>query len=104
MSLVVTLGTIAVLVLLLLLEGPKMRRAVLDLNPAYRGADEAASPHETGPGPAQPDLATGTGTSGMVPVRIERHPLAATAGLVWSGDLPRQLQQVLFDTAVGITF
>src|SRR6266536_3125780 len=42
-SLVVTLGTIAVLVLLLLLEGPKMRRAVLDLNPAYRGADEAAS-------------------------------------------------------------
>ncbi len=59
---------------------------------------------ETGPGPAQPDLATGTGTSGMVPVRIERHPLAATAGLVWSGDLSRRLQQVLFDTAVGITF
>jgi DNA-binding transcriptional LysR family regulator len=59
---------------------------------------------QTGPGLAQPDLATGTGTYGMVPVRIERHPLAATAGLVWSGDLPRQLQQVLFDTAVGITF
>jgi len=25
-------------------------------------------------------------------------------GLVWSGDLPRQLQQVLFDTAESITY
>jgi DNA-binding transcriptional LysR family regulator len=41
---------------------------------------------------------------GMVPVRLERHPLSATAGLVWSGDLPRQLQQVLFDTADRIPF
>jgi hypothetical protein len=38
----------------------------------------------------------------MVPVRLERSPLTATAGLVWNGDLPRQLQQVLFDTADGI--
>jgi hypothetical protein len=38
----------------------------------------------------------------MVRVRLERHPLYATAGLVWSGDLPRHLQQVLFDTADGI--
>jgi hypothetical protein len=38
----------------------------------------------------------------MVPVRLERHPLSATAILVWSGDLPHQLQQVLFDTADGI--
>jgi hypothetical protein len=38
----------------------------------------------------------------MIPVRLDRSPLAATACLVWSGDLPRPLQQVLFDTAVGI--
>jgi len=39
----------------------------------------------------------------MVPVRVDRQPLAATAGLVWSGDLPRPLQQVLFDAADGVT-
>ena len=39
----------------------------------------------------------------MVPRRIGRHPLAAIACLVWSADLPRQLQQVLFDTAETIS-
>ena len=39
----------------------------------------------------------------MVPVDIQAHPLNATAGLAWSGDLPRQLQQVLFDSADSIT-
>jgi hypothetical protein len=39
----------------------------------------------------------------MVPVRIDQHPLAAMAVLAWSDDLPRQLQQLLFDTADGIT-
>jgi DNA-binding transcriptional LysR family regulator len=39
---------------------------------------------------------------GMVRVRLERHPLSATACLVWSSDLPRKLQQMLFDTADGI--
>jgi hypothetical protein len=38
----------------------------------------------------------------MVPRRIGRHPLAAIAGLAWNADLPRQLQQVLFDTAESI--
>jgi DNA-binding transcriptional LysR family regulator len=38
----------------------------------------------------------------MAPVRLERSALAATAGLVWNGDLPRHLQQVLFDTADGV--
>jgi hypothetical protein len=28
----------------------------------------------------------------------------ATAALVWSGDLPRLLQQVLFDTADSVVF
>ena len=55
------------------------------------------------PGQAWPDQATSHGTYEMVPVHIEQHPLEATAGLVWSGDLPRQLQQLLFDTADGIT-
>jgi DNA-binding transcriptional LysR family regulator len=53
------------------------------------------------PGPAEPDPAGGTG---MVRARIEGSPLTAKAGLAWSGDLPRPLQQVLFDTADSITF
>ena len=35
----------------------------------------------------------------MVRVGLRRHPLTATAVVAWSGDLPRHLQQVLFDTA-----
>jgi DNA-binding transcriptional LysR family regulator len=53
----------------------------------------------TGPAPTGPEQAD---DRGMVPVDLERHPLSATAALVWSGDLPRQLQQALFDTADGI--
>jgi hypothetical protein len=63
------------------LTGPRHRR----------GARPAAAP----PDPAG-------GTYDMVPVGVEHHPLAATAILVWSGDLPRELQQLLFDTADGI--
>jgi len=35
----------------------------------------------------------------MVRVRLDRSPLTAIAAVAWSGDLPRHLQQVLFDTA-----
>jgi len=35
----------------------------------------------------------------MVRVSIAGRPLTATAALVWNGDLPRPLQQILFDTA-----
>ncbi len=35
----------------------------------------------------------------MVRVGLEGHPFTATAVVAWSGDLPRRLQQVLFDTA-----
>jgi len=35
----------------------------------------------------------------MVRVGLRRRPLTATAAVAWSGDLPRHLQQVLFDTA-----
>jgi DNA-binding transcriptional LysR family regulator len=38
----------------------------------------------------------------MVQVGLEGHPLTATAALVWSGDLPRPLQQVLVDAADGM--
>jgi len=39
----------------------------------------------------------------MVRVSIADRPLTATAALVWNGDLPRLLQQILFDTADGAT-
>src|SRR5262249_61455969 len=39
----------------------------------------------------------------MAPVGLEHHRLTATAAVVWNGDLPRPLQQVLFDAADGIT-
>jgi len=42
------------------------------------------------------------GIHDMVRVSIDNHPLTATASLVWSGDLPRPLQQILFDTADGV--
>jgi DNA-binding transcriptional LysR family regulator len=38
-------------------------------------------------------------TYDMVRVRLDGRPLTATAAIAWSGDLPRRLQQVLFDTA-----
>ena len=43
------------------------------------------------------------GTRDMVRVSIDGQPLTATAALVWNGDLPRPLQQILFDTADGAT-
>jgi hypothetical protein len=39
----------------------------------------------------------------MARVSIAGHPLTATAALVWNGDLPRPLQQILFNTADGAT-
>lgn len=39
----------------------------------------------------------------MAAVTVQHHPLTATAGLVWNTDLPRQLQQILFETADSIT-
>ena len=54
------------------------------------------------PAVARPDEAANTGNYEMVAARVERQPLVATAGLVWSGELPSNLQQLLFDTADGI--
>jgi hypothetical protein len=35
----------------------------------------------------------------MVPVAVAGHALTSTAALVWSLDLPKPLQQLLFDAA-----
>jgi DNA-binding transcriptional LysR family regulator len=43
------------------------------------------------------------GSHDMVRVGLDHHPLTAAAALVWNGDLPRPLQQILFETADGIT-
>jgi hypothetical protein len=43
------------------------------------------------------------GTGDMTRVNIADHPLIATAALVWNDDLPRPLQQILFDTADSVT-
>jgi len=38
-------------------------------------------------------------THDMVLAGLEHHPLTATAAVVWNSDLPRPLQQILFDAA-----
>jgi DNA-binding transcriptional LysR family regulator len=53
------------------------------------------------PGPAR--AAQAAGRHGLVPVRLEGSPLRAAAGLVWNSDLPRPLQQLLFDTADSLS-
>jgi hypothetical protein len=56
-----------------------------------------------GPPPGVVRLPRPAGTGDMARVSIDGHPLTATAALVWHGDLPRPLQQILFDTADGVT-
>jgi len=56
-----------------------------------------------GPPPGVIRLPRPAGTGDMTRVGIAGHPLTATAALVWNGDLPRPLQQILFDTADGVT-
>jgi len=56
-----------------------------------------------GPPPGVIRLPRPAGTGDMARVSIASHPLTATAALVWHADLPRPLQQILFDTADGAT-
>jgi DNA-binding transcriptional LysR family regulator len=51
---------------------------------------------------SRPRLIRSAITHEMVRVGLEHHPLTATAALVWSGDLPLPLQQILFDAAERI--
>jgi hypothetical protein len=55
-----------------------------------------------GPSPGVIRLPRPGGTDDMARVSIPGHPLTAAAALVWNGDLPRSLQQILFDTADGV--
>jgi hypothetical protein len=54
-----------------------------------------------GPPPGAPRLPRPADAGHMARVYVADHPLTATAALVWNGDLPRPLQQVLFDAADG---
>jgi DNA-binding transcriptional LysR family regulator len=51
----------------------------------------------TGPPAAQEPRATSS--YDMVRVSLDSHPLTATAVVAWHADLPRNLQQILFDSA-----
>ena len=53
----------------------------------------------TGLPPGVTRLPRPPGAGQMARVSIEGQPLTATAALIWNGDLPRPLQQILFDTA-----
>ena len=54
-----------------------------------------------GPPPGVTRLPRPAGAGHMARVYVAGHPLTATAALVWNGDLPRPLQQILFDAADG---
>ena len=54
-----------------------------------------------GPPPGVTRLPRPANAGDMARVYVAGHPLTATAALVWNGDLPRPLQQILFDTADG---
>jgi hypothetical protein len=56
-----------------------------------------------GPPPGVIRLPRPAQSGDMTRVCITGHPLTATAALVWHGDLPRPLQQILFDTADRVT-
>ena len=54
-----------------------------------------------GPPPGATRLPRPVGADHMARVGVAGYPLTATAALVWNGDLPRPLQQILFDTVDG---
>ena len=60
--------------------------------------------YRTMAGSAQTERHRAAKTYDMVPVHIDQHPLTATAGVVWNVDLPRELQQILVDTAMAAFF
>jgi hypothetical protein len=73
--------------------------ATADRPPAVLTGPATAAGGRAGPawrsGPAE--------ATGMVRVSLRDHPLTASAALVWNGDLPRPLQQMLFQTADDLT-
>jgi hypothetical protein len=84
-------------------------RHPLSMSLAFAATQDRAAAVLTGPstaagsGPGPIRRSCGEGCHDMVRVSLAGHPLTATAALVWSADLPRALQQVLFDAADGVT-
>ena len=56
-----------------------------------------------GPPPGVIRLPRPPGSGDMTQVGIAGHPLTVTAALAWNGDLPRPLQQMLFEIADSLT-
>ena len=87
---------------------PPLRHS-LQMNLAFAATADRPSAVLTGPSvitgsrPRLIRLPRSAVTHEMVRVMLEHRPLAATAALAWSGDLPRPLQQILFDAAESIT-
>jgi DNA-binding transcriptional LysR family regulator len=88
---------------------PPFRRS-LPITLAFAASTRRPTAVLTGPhhrlgtwsGPAEPDPAAYP--ADLVRAQIDGSLLTATAALVWNGDLPRLLQQVLFDTADSVVF
>jgi DNA-binding transcriptional LysR family regulator len=84
------------------------RRHSLPMALAFAATADRATAVLTGPGviaggrPGLIRMPRAMVSQDMVLVGLEHHPLTATAAVVWNGDLPRSIQQVLFDAADGI--
>jgi DNA-binding transcriptional LysR family regulator len=84
-------------------------RCSLPVTLAFAATADRPAAVLTGPaiatgGPAGPARRSGPAeASGMVQVSLQHHPLTASAALIWNGDLPRPLQQMLFETADSLT-
>src|SRR5262249_3907908 len=87
---------------------PPFRRS-LPLTLAFAATADRPTAVLTGPATAAGSWATPirrpqpADTSGMARVTLQQRPLTASAALVWNGDLPRPLQQILLETADGLT-
>ena len=83
-------------------------RSSLPMTLGLTAAGDRSSAVLTGPstvvnGPAQLVRSRPAEACGMAQVDLQHHPLTASAALVWSGDLPRPLQQMLFDAAESLS-
>jgi hypothetical protein len=83
-------------------------RSSLPLTLAFAAAGDRSAAVLTGPvtvvnGPARLVRSRSAEARGMAQVDLQHHPLTASAALVWSGDLPHALQQMLFDVAESLS-
>jgi len=80
----------------------------LPMTLAFAAAGDRSAAVLTGPstvvkGPVRLVRSRPADACGMAQVNLQHHPLTASAALVWSGDLPRPLQQMLFDVAESLS-